>query len=229
MSKTRRPPSGLEASVRARLANLAKARREDFQFVLTRYALERLLYRLSRSKHRDRFVLKGAMLFQLWTSQSHRPTRDLDLLGRGDLTADTARTVFSDVCREAVPDDGLHFDAATIQVEEVREDQEYRGMRVKFQATLAAARLPIQIDIGIGDVVTPKPDVAEYPTLLDFPAPGCLPTRETVVAEKFQALVMLGLANTRIKDFYDLRVLAKGFSFDGPNAEPRDRRYIRAA
>jgi predicted nucleotidyltransferase component of viral defense system len=217
MSGKPRQPTGLEASVRQRLANFARDRREDFQFVLTRYALERLLYRLGQSRYRDRFVLKGAMLFQIWIGHTHRPTRDLDLLGNGSMDAESVKKAFQDICRAAVrDDDGLLFDPATITVEQVREDAEYHGHRVKFNALLTNARIPIQVDIGVGDAVTPTPEEVDYPTILDFPPPRLrVYPRETVVAEKLQAMVMLGIANSRIKDFYDLHVLANTFEFDG--------------
>jgi hypothetical protein len=215
MSK-KTPATGLEHSIYQRLLNLSRGRKEEFQFVLTRYAMERLLYRLGESKHRGKFVLKGAMLFQLWTKQPHRPTHDLDLLERGATDAASVQAIFQEVCRQPVAPDGMTFDDANIQVTAVREDQEYQGLRVRFASRLSNARIPIQIDIGTGDAVTPEPVETEYPSLLDLPKPRLRTyPRETVVAEKFQAMVMLGMANSRIKDFYDLWVLARDFSFDG--------------
>jgi hypothetical protein len=197
--------------------HLARQQKEDFQFVLTRYALERLLYRLSRSPHRDAFVLKGAMLFALWGGPRHRPTKDLDLLGRGDNSVERCAQLFRDVCNQAVEEDGLTLLTETVQGERIREDEEYEGVRITFEARLGNARIPIQIDTGFGDVITPGADAVVYPTLLDFPAPD-LPAypRETVVAEKFQAMVHLGMTNSRMKDFFDLMVLARRFAFDGP-------------
>ena len=214
---TKEKPRNLAASVRQRLMNLARAQNEDFQLVLTRYALERLLYRLSQSEHRDVFVLKGAMLFQLWGDQPHRPTRDLDLLGRGDNSIPRFERIFREVCDLAVEEDGLVFNAKSVRGDTIKEDQEYEGLRLNLDCRLENARIPIQIDIGFGDVVTPAATEVTYPVLLDFPAP-VLPaySRESVVAEKFQAMVMLGIANSRMKDFYDLWVLARQFEFQGP-------------
>ena len=197
--------------------NVARTQNEDFQLVLTRYALERLLYRLSRSEHRDVFVLKGAMLFQLWSRQPHRPTRDLDLLGRGDNSIPRFERIFREVCDLTVEEDGLVFSAESVRGETIKEDQEYEGLRLTLDCRLENARIPIQIDIGFGDVVTPVATEVTYPVLLDFPAP-ILPaySRESVVAEKFQAMVMLGIANSRMKDFYDLWVLSRQFEFQGP-------------
>ncbi len=215
MSKEK--PRNLAASVRQRLMNLARAQNEDFQLVLTRYALERLLYRLSQSEHRDVFVLKGAMLFQLWGNQPHRPTRDLDLLGHGENAIPRFERIFREVCKLAVEEDGLVFSAQSVRGDTIKEDQEYAGLRLNLACRLENARIPIQIDIGFGDVVTPAATDVTYPVLLDFPAP-VLPaySRESVVAEKFQAMVMLGIANSRMKDFYDLWVLARQFDFQGP-------------
>jgi hypothetical protein len=170
-------PRNLAASVRQRLTNLARAQNEDFQLVLTRYALERLLYRLSQSEHRDVFVLKGAMLFQLWGDQPHRPTRDLDLLGRGDNSITRFERIFREVCELAVQEDGLAFIAASVRGDTIKEDQEYEGLRLTLDCRLENAWIPIQIDIGFGDVVTPAATEVTYPVLLDFPAPSCLPTR----------------------------------------------------
>ena len=214
---TKEKPRNLPASVRQRLMNVARSQQEDFQLVLTRYALERLLYRLSQSEHRDVFVLKGAMLFQLWGDQPHRPTRDLDLLGRGDNSIPRFERIFREVCELAVEEDGLVFSAKSVRGDTIKEDQEYEGLRLNLDCRLENARIPIQIDIGFGDVVTPAAVEVTYPVLLDFPAP-VLPaySRESVVAEKFQAMVMLGIVNSRMKDFYDLWVLARQFEFQGP-------------
>jgi predicted nucleotidyltransferase component of viral defense system len=214
---TKEKPRNVAASVRQRLMNLARAQNEDFQLVLTRYALERLLYRLSQSEHRDVFVLKGAMLFELWGDQPHRPTRDLDLLGHGENSIPRFERIFREVCKLAVEEDGLVFKAESVRGDTIKEDQEYEGLRLKLDCRLENARIPVQIDIGFGDVVTPAATEVTYPVLLDFPAP-VLPaySRESVVAEKFQAMVKLGIANSRMKDFYDLWVLARQFEFQGP-------------
>ncbi len=209
-----REPQNIGASVRAKLLNKARAERADFQTLLTRYALERLLYRLSLSDHRDEFVLKGAMLFVAWVDDPFRPTRDLDLLGRGDNGSDAIAAVFRHICAQPVADDGVTFDIVGLQAATITDDREYSGVRVRTTAVIAGARVPIQVDIGFGDAVTPRPIEIDYPTLLDHPAPHlkAYPV-ETVVAEKFEALVTLGIANTRMKDFYDLWLIAQTFEF----------------
>ena len=203
------------ASVRARLLEHARTKGADFQILLTRYAIERLLYRLSVSDQRDRFVLKGAMLFSTWVVDPFRPTRDLDLLGIGDPDPAAVAETFRTICRTAVPDDGVIFNADRLAAAAIREHAEYGAVRVKTSATIAGARIAIQVDIGFGDIVTPAPVVIAYPTLLDGPVPNvCAYPVETVVAEKFQALVALGVGNTRLKDFYDLWFIAQTFDFD---------------
>jgi hypothetical protein len=213
------PLQNIPASVRQRLLNLARRQGEDFQFVLTRFALERLLYRLSLSEHRERFLLKGAMLLPVWSEEAYRPTKDLDLAVRDELSSERISVVFRDLCLIQHPEDGLVFDPDSIRVGRIRETQPEAeaGLRVQMIAVLAAARIPIQADIGFGDAVTPGATDIEYPTLLDHPAPRLKAySRETVVAEKFQAMVHFGIANSRLKDFYDLSVLAQNFDFTGP-------------
>ncbi len=205
------------ASLRARLLAKAKAARQDFNLVLTRYALERLLYRLSRSRYRDQFLLKGALLFDLWFDIPHRPTRDADLLGYGPAEAQALESLFRDLC--AAPgegDDGIYFQAETVRAEEIRKDAHYGGIRITLVGVLAGARCPVQVDVGFGDVVTPAPEAIDYPTLLpELPAPRLRAyPRDTVVAEKLEALVVLGVANSRMKDFFDLWVLARYSDFD---------------
>jgi hypothetical protein len=209
-----RDPQNIGASVRARLLNKARAERVDFQILLTRYALERLLYRLSVSDHRDQFVLKGAMLFVAWVADPFRPTRDLDLLGRGENGSDAIAEVFRAICAQTVADDGVIFDIVGLKASAISDDREYSGVRVRTAGLIAGARVPIQVDIGFGDAVTPQPIEIDYPTLLDHPAPHlkAYPV-ETVVAEKFEALVKLGIANSRMKDFYDLWLIAQTFEF----------------
>ncbi|MFB9985062.1 nucleotidyl transferase AbiEii/AbiGii toxin family protein [Mesorhizobium kowhaii] len=209
-----REPRNIAASVRARLLDRARAERSDFQILLTRYALERLLYRLSVSPHRDRFILKGAMLFVTWVADPFRPTRDLDLLGHGDSDAVSIAETFRVICAQPVADDGVTFEIAALTAAPIREDVEYGGVRVRTTATIAGARIPIQVDIGFGDAVTPEAVEIDYPALLDAPAPHlrAYPV-ETVVAEKFEAMVTLGIANSRLKDFYDLWLIAQTFEF----------------
>jgi len=206
----------MAASVRQRLLNRSHERGEDFQLTLIYYGLERLMYRLSRSPHRDRFVLKGAMLFSVWSETPHRATRDLDLLGHGDHDVATLITTFKEICRTSVEDDGVVFFGDAMTGEEIRDGEEYAGVRLSFEARLGVAKIPIQVDIGFGDAVVPEPEPLDYPTLLDFPAPRLLAyPRETVVAEKFQSMVELGIANSRMKDFFDLWRLSRMFSFEG--------------
>jgi len=209
-------PRDLAASVRQRLLNIAKRDGEAFDLVLTRYALERLLYRLGQSRYRDQFLLKGAMLFAVWGGEAHRPTRDVDLLGFGTSELPQVENIFRDICLEAVEADGLEFLPDTARAIEIREDQEYQGVRVLFEARLGVAVIPIQIDIGYGDAVTPASEDITYPTVLDFAAPKlrAYPIY-TVVAEKFQAMVWLGIANSRMKDFYDLWIIMRQFPFEG--------------
>ena len=211
-----RPIKDVAASVRQRLLDRAHARGEDFQLTLVHYALERLLYRLSCSPQRNRFVLKGAMLLTVWGGAPYRATRDLDFLGRGDNSVKDLEAAFRMICQTTVEDDGLEFVIDSIHGEEIAEDQEYQGVRLSFEARLAGARIPIQVDIGFGDEVRPQPETLQYPTMLNFPAPTLLSyPREVVVAEKYQAMVMLGIANSRMKDFYDIWFLAQNFSFEG--------------
>lgn len=203
------------ASVRARLLELARHRGIPFELVLNRYAIERLLYRLACSARRDEFVLKGATLLQIWSSAPYRPTRDVDLLGFGSPELDDVAAKIRELCVVPVPDDGITFDAATVEATRIKDDDEYEGVRVRLQASLAAARIPVQIDVGFGDAVTPLEH--DYPVLLPgSPTPHLrIYPREAVVAEKAQAMVDLGLANSRMKDFYDVDHLARHFDFDG--------------
>jgi len=206
------------ASVRQRLINLSKKRGEDPNLVFIRYAIERFLYRLSRSKQSSKFILKGAMLWAIWADKPHRPTKDLDLLGFGDASADALRVIFGKICKVAVEPDGLTFNSDTIMITEIREDLEYPGQRIKLESRLGNARINIQVDIGFGDSIIPAPIEIDYPTLLDMPSPHikAYPI-ETVVAEKIETIISKGVLNSRMKDFYDLRILAQEFKFDGSN------------
>jgi hypothetical protein len=211
-----RPPKNLPASIRQKLLDLAHARNDDFGLILVKYGLERILYRLSRSEYRDAFVLKGALLFELWTHETYRATRDADFLARGDNAPERFVGIFQKLAAIEVEPDGLTFDSNTVKAERITENADYEGLRVTFTARLDRARIPIQIDIGFGDTVTPAPVENDYPTLLPAPGPRLLTyPKETVVAEKFEAMVKLGIANTRMKDFYDLEVLSRTLPFDG--------------
>ena len=203
-------------SVHDRLLKLAASRKEDFNAILARYGNERLLYRLTRTKHGKRFVLKGASLFVLWLGRVHRPTRDLDLLGSGQIDPAALTSIFEDVCQIPVEPDGLKFDPASVTVAAIREGQEYQGLRVKLRGLLGKARLNIQVDVGLGDAITPTPEEATYPTLLDMPAPRIrVYPRETAIAEKLDAMLELGMKNSRMKDYYDISLLSQHFTFEG--------------
>jgi predicted nucleotidyltransferase component of viral defense system len=212
---TTKPVKNVSASVRAKLLELSRKNGEQFNFILTRYALERLLYRLGVT-NRDRFVLKGAMLFALWTTTArHRPTVDMDLLAYGPPSLDNIKSIFQTAASLAV-DDGMLFVSETVQTAEIREDAFYSGIRVTMEGRLGKASIPLQIDVGFGDDVTPSPAEAEYPTLLPMPAPVLrVYPRETVIAEKFHTMVDRGLTNSRMKDFYDIWFLARNFPFEG--------------
>jgi len=213
---TKDPITNLPASVHQRLLNLDPGRTHDFTPVLRRYAFERWLYRLGKSDHAESFVVKGAMLFVLWTSDLPRTTMDLDLLGIGNVTEVGLRRVFSKIGRMKVEPDGLTFDADSIVVEPIRDEAEYHGLRAKFMTRLGNIRIPLQIDIGIGDDVWPEPEYVLYPTLLDMPAPYIRAYRkETTIAEKLDAMLELGMLNSRMKYFYDIAVLSDLFSFEG--------------
>ncbi|TLS78288.1 nucleotidyl transferase AbiEii/AbiGii toxin family protein [Mariprofundus erugo] len=199
------------ASIRQRLLNISREQKVDFNRILTDFGLQRLLYRLSISPYRDEFVLKGAMLFSYWSGDAFRATKDVDFLKSGEASIEYLKRVFTDLCDQAVePDDGLIFDAASVSAEEIREEDAYGGIRVTMKATLAGARVSIQADIGIGDVITPNALEIDYPVLLELPSPKlkAYPV-ETVIAEKFEAMVHLGFPNSRMKDFYDVWALTR--------------------
>ncbi len=195
----------LATSIRARLKQHADAAKQDFNLTLTHYGLERLLYRLSISTHASNFLLKGALLFSLWYDLPHRPTRDVDLLGFGPDDIDSAVATFREICQIAV-EDGIAFDPASVKGTVIREEAGYCGVRIDLLAKLDGARIALQVDIGFGDAVTPAPEAISYPVLLDdLPAPQLRAyPKYTVVAEKFHAICLLGMTNTRMKDYFDL-------------------------
>jgi predicted nucleotidyltransferase component of viral defense system len=202
------------ASVRARLLNLSRERGQPFELLLTRFALERLLYRLSVSQHRNRFVLKGALLVTTWFDNPHRPTRDLDLLGYGDPSPEAMLAVFKEICSTEL-DDGTQFDIEQLRVTLIREELKYGGLRMSTTATIAGARLRIIVDIGFGDSVEPGVEEIDLPVLLGLPVPRLRAyARETVIAEKFHAMVVRGRANSRMKDYYDLWLMSQSYEFD---------------
>ncbi|MBQ1784526.1 MAG: nucleotidyl transferase AbiEii/AbiGii toxin family protein [Gammaproteobacteria bacterium] len=213
------------ASVRARLLTRARETRQDFNLVLTRYTLERLLYRVSISPHADQFLLKGALLFDLWFDIPHRPTRDADFLGYGSAELPHLEAVFKDICALS-SDDGVTFLPETVHAAEIRKEANYAGVRVTLLGLIDGARCPIQIDLGFGDAVTPAPEEVEYPVMLaEFAAPKLRAyPRYTMVAEKLEALTVLGIANSRMKDYFDLWILSRHTEFDGNTL----RRAIRA-
>jgi hypothetical protein len=198
------------ASVRARLLAKARTDKQDLNLVLTRYALERLLYRLSVSAHADHFLLKGALLFDLWFDIPHRPTRDADLLGVGIAEIPHVEAAFRDICTVEL-DDGIRFQPDSVHAEEIRKEANYSGVRVTLIGLLDGARCHVQVDVGFGDAVTPGPEAVDYPVMLpDMPAPRLRAyPRYTVIAEKLEALVSLGIANSRMKDYFDLWVLSR--------------------
>jgi hypothetical protein len=207
----------IAASVRQRLLNHAKAEGRPFTEILQYFALERFLYRLGRSRYANQFVLKGALMFNVWQGPYSRPTRDVDLLGQRAQGVEQAVEAVKTICREPVPnDDGLRFDADSVIGESFVEAANYAGVRVRFAGYLETARIPMQIDIGFGDPIVPGPHLVQLPALLDFPPPEVQGySRESAIAEKLQAMVYLGEVNSRMKDFYDIWSLATHFGFDG--------------
>lgn len=206
----------ITASVRARLANRAQCDNQPFQQVLQYYGLERFLYRFSQLEQRNEFILKGALMLRVWNAPITRPTRDIDLLAFSENSVTHLEAIMRDACEVIVPEDGLRFDPLSVSGSRIKEDSEYEGVRVRFGGFLDKARIPMQIDVGFGDIVYPKADKQSYPTILDFPAP-ILRTypRETVIAEKFHAMVILGSLNSRLKDFFDIWLLANQYDFEG--------------
>lgn len=204
------------ASVMARLLNLAKRHGNDYNLLLNRFALERLLCRIAASGHADRFLLKGALLFSLWYDQPHRPTRDADLLGSGPDDAESLIATFREIAAIEL-DDGIVFDSASVRADVIREDNRYGGLRVRLTGLIGNARCALQVDVGFGDAVTPEPQTVVFPVLLDDMAAPTLKVYPvyTVIAEKFHAMTVLGLANTRMKDFFDIAVIAQRTDLDG--------------
>lgn len=211
-----RRPRHIALSVADRLLQRARRTGEDHQLLLARYGLERLMYRLSQSPGQERFVVKGALLFLVWAEEPFRATRDLDLLALREPSPEELAELFRSLCELAVEDDGLILDPASVEVTEIREDQQYGGLRVTMRARLGKILIPIQVDVGFGDAVTPEPESGPFPALLEFPAPVLrMYPRETVVSEKLEVMEQFGLLNSRMKDYYDLWVLARHYPFDG--------------
>lgn len=206
----------IPASVRQRLLNLSRKGKRPFNELLQYYAIERFLYRLSKSIHSERFILKGALMLRVWGSPEARPTMDIDMLGK--TSNDEARIIdqIRDILAVKVENDGLIFDPESIQTDLISEDSDYEGIRIRFRGKLDSAKVSIQIDIGFGDIVYPNPKTSDFPTILESPTPRILCySRESVIAEKFEAMINLGLLNSRMKDFYDIWLLSRQFNFEG--------------
>lgn len=206
----------LAQSVQTRLLKHARALGVDPNAVLARYGIERFLHRLGRSAYADRFVLKGGMLLRVWLGETSRPTRDADFVGFGDLSSGELRRIFREVCGVEVEPDGLSYAPDSVRVAPIRVEDAYGGRRVRLRGLLGKARLVVQIDVGIGDAITPDPEWIDYPALLDFPRPRLRAYRpETTIAEKLHAMAVLGMANSRMRDIFDIYELARRHAFDG--------------
>ena len=213
---TKRKPANLSASVHQLLLNKARQTHRPFNELLQYYAMERFLYRLSKSPHAAKFILKGALMFTAWKLESYRPTMDIDLLGKTANQVESIVAITREVGAQAVVPDGLAFNADTVKGTRITENANYQGVRIRFQSNLGAARVTLQLDIGFGDVIVPAPQPIEYPTLLDFEAPRLRGySKESIVAEKFESLVNLGILNSRMKDYFDIWTLSRQFAFDG--------------
>ncbi|MEK6564199.1 MAG: nucleotidyl transferase AbiEii/AbiGii toxin family protein [Candidatus Omnitrophota bacterium] len=214
----KREVKNIEASVKAQLQNKAKETNRPFAEVMQYYGMERFLYRFSKSKYADKFVLKGALLFAVWQIPDRRTTLDIDFLARFDNEVTTIEKVMKEVCDISVDLDGLNFDSQTVKGTKIKEDADYEGVRVKFTGFLDRARIPMQIDVGFGDIVYPRTKVIDYPVILDFPKPHLNGyPQESVISEKFEAMIKLGLLNSRMKDFYDIWLMMRQFEFKGAN------------
>jgi hypothetical protein len=210
----------IPASVHQRLKNTAETLGRTFNDLAQYYALERWLFRLSKSKYDEDFILKGALLLVAWRAPVLRATRDIDLLARTSNDPGFIRSLIAEICATKVPEDGLIFDAGSVTTERIAEDADYEGVRAKFEARLSTSRLAMQIDMGFSDVVTPAPVTLDYPTILDYPAPVLKAyNRETAIAEKFEAMVSLGRLNSRMKDFFDIWLLATTAEFRGEDLQ----------
>jgi len=213
---TKRPHRDIAASVRQRLLNNARERGRPFNELLQYFAMERFLYRLSKSRYANNFVLKGALMFTVWEAPLSRPTMDIDFLGQVNNSIEATVTVIKEICRQKVEPDGITFDLTGIKGESITENAGYEGARVRFHGSLGTAHFTMQLDIGFGDVVIPAPASLEYPTILDLPAPRILGySKESTIAEKFEAMVKLGALNSRMKDFFDIWLLSRQFDFEG--------------
>jgi len=206
----------IEASVKARLQNKAKEGSRPFSEVLQYYGMERFLYRVSQSNYADKFILKGALMFTVWHVPERRTTLDIDFLAQYDNQIASIEKMVKDVCKIDVIFDGLIFDSKTVKSQRIKEDADYEGVRVKFVGLLERSRISMQVDVSFGDSIYPKPKIMEYPVILDFPKPKLKGyPAESVISEKFEAMVKLDLLNSRMKDFYDIWLMMRQFDFDG--------------
>jgi hypothetical protein len=213
---TRPEKSNLAASVRQRLLNRSRETNRPFNELLQYFAMERFLYRLSQSSHDKKFILKGALMLLAWRVSANRPTMDIDCLGMTDNRIDAIIAIVREICGQEVEPDGLVFDPDSVSGEHIVEDAEYEGVRVRIRGILGTARITLQLDIGFGDVIVPGPETIDYPVILDLPAPVLKAySRESVIAEKFETMVKLGLLNSRVKDFFDIWLLSRQFGFQG--------------
>lgn len=208
----------IQASIRDRLQNIARETNRPFAEILQYYGMERFLYRFSRSKYADKFILKGALLFTVWQIPERRTTLDIDFLARYNNQTASIEAVVKDICEVPVGPDGLTFDSKNVQGRKIKEDADYEGVRIKFLGFLERSRIPMHIDVGFGDIVYPKTKAVDYPVILDFPKPRLKGyPAESVISEKFEAMVKLGLLNSRMKDFYDIWLMMRQFEFSGLN------------
>lgn len=209
-------PKNISASVRQRLLNRAKNDKRPFSELLQYYAMERFLFRLSQSKHVEHFILKGALMLRIWHSPKFRPTMDIDMLGKTSNEENHIINQIREIMTVGVEPDGLIFDPHSIESQRITEDADYSGIRIRFHGMLGSAKIHMQVDIGFGDIIYPGPEKLDLPTILNFPTPRLLCySRESVIAEKFEAMVRLGILNSRMKDFYDIWLLSRQFNFDG--------------
>jgi len=207
-------PQNVSASVRQQLLNRSKADNRPFNELLQYYAMERFLYRLSMSDHAQHYILKGALMLRAWKSPEFRPTMDIDMLGKTGNEEENITAQIRDILAVEIKPDGLTFDSNSIQTERINEDADYEGIRVRFRGALGTARISMQIDIGFRDIVYPGPEKAMLPCMLDSPPPWLLCySRESAIAEKFEAMIKLGQLNSRMKDFYDIWLLSRQFEF----------------
>ena len=212
----REPAKNMSASVRARLLNMSRSTEKNFQALVIRYVVERFLARLAESEHRNRFILKGAMLYIPWKLENKRTTMDLDLLGLGSPDMENLSRIFRQICDVGIADDGLVFDKESVTAKPIREESVYDGVRVIVRVALGAMLIRLQVDVGFGDRIVPEPQLSEFPALLTEHGPVIrLYSPETVIAEKFNAMVLLGMANSRMKDYFDIWMLSRNFTIEG--------------